>query len=270
MEGKTVRLRRLFGNGRSVIVPMDHSVYFGPIPGLIDPKELIRDVASTEADGILLSLPTMLRSAADLGRLGTVARLDGTHSRLGQNLHKTGCFASVEQAVAAGADCCVLNIFVGAPNEEEHLRKLGDTAEACARWGLPLMGEMIPITLLENHYGRTKEKPSPEKMAEDVATASRIGAEMGADVIKTNWTGTAESFRYVVETATVPVVVAGGPGGDDVPSLLRMVQECVDSGAAGVIIGRNLWQRPNRVDVLKAICRMVHQGASQSDVWSGS
>lgn len=267
MQGKKVRLRRLFGHGKSVIVPMDHSVFFGPIPGLNDPGALIRDVASTPADGVLLSLATMQRAAEDLGALGTIARLDGTHSRLGQNLHKTERFASVEQAVAAGADACVLNIFVGAHNEEDHLRKLGQTAEACERWGLPLVGEMIPICLLEAHYGRTKEKPSAEKMAEDVATASRIGAEMGADVIKTNWTGSSETFKFVVETATVPVYVAGGPGGDDVPSLLQMVQECVDSGAAGVIIGRNLWQRPNRVEVLKAICRMVHEGASPSQVW---
>lgn len=265
MKGKQLRLRRLFGRGRTVIVPMDHPVYFGPIPGVEDPVALVRDVASTPADGILLTPATLGRVADVAGSLAAVARLDGTHSRIGSRPTVTERFASVEMALAAGADACVLNIYVGAENERDLLLKLGETAEACERWGLPLVGEMIPAEALAGHYGMKGDRLSEEELADQVALASRIGAEMGADLIKTSYTGSAESFRRVVEGATVPVVVAGGPRDGTTAGFLRMVEECMAAGAAGICAGRNVWQRDDRVAILKAICRIAHDGLSAED-----
>lgn len=265
MRGKEIRLRRLFGRGRTVIVPMDHPVYFGPLPGVANPRRLVEDAASTPADAVLLTLATMERVAPVLGSLGTIARIDGTHTRLGSHLSEVDRFASVELAVASGADACVLNIYVGADNERELLRKLGTTAEACERWGLPLIGEMIPIGALQAHYSPDAKRLTEEELTDQVALASRVGAEMGADIIKTNYTGSVESFRKVVEGATVPVVVAGGPCGDSEEGLLRMVEDCLAAGAAGVCIGRNVWQRSSRVELLRAICRIVHDGVPAAE-----
>ncbi len=261
MKGKQIRLQRLFGRKKTVVVPMDHPVYFGPLPGIEDPRRLVRDVAATPADGVLLTLATLERVAGELGRLGTIARLDGTHTRLGSHLIEIDQVSSVEHAVACGADAGVLNVYVGAENERDLLRKLGTTAEACDRWGLPLIGEMIPIGALGTHYG-AKEKISEEVLADQTALAARVGAELGADLIKTNYTGSAESFRRVIEGASVPVIVAGGPSGKSVTDLLRMVEACVTAGAAGICIGRNVWGRPNRGEILKALCRIVHDGAT--------
>ena len=261
MNGKQVRLRRLFGRGRSVIVPLDHPVYFGPLAGVEDPAALVADVAATPADAVLLTPATLGRVADHLGALGTVARLDGTHTALGAAATATERFASVELALMAGADACVLNIYVGADNERDLLLKLGTTAEACARWGLPLIGEMIPAGALAAHYGMPGGRLTEDQLTEQVALAARVDAEMGADLIKTTYTGSRDSFRHVVETATVPVLVAGGPCGDNVDDLLRMVEDCVAAGAAGVAIGRNVWQRSNRRQVLDAVCRIVHASA---------
>ncbi|MHB1001618.1 MAG: class I fructose-bisphosphate aldolase [Armatimonadota bacterium] len=268
MNGKQLRLRRLFSNGRSVIVPMDHPVFFGPIDGLINPKELVTDAANSPANGVLLTLATMNRVVDCIGNLGTIARIDGTVSRYGSHLSETDRISSVEYAVASGADACVLNVYVGVDNERDLLRKLGETAEACDRWGLPLVGEMIPYGALAGHYNAGAEKPGEDELAEQVATATRIGAEMGADIIKTNYTGSRGSFRMVVESATVPVLVAGGPCGDSVEGLLQMVEDCMAAGAAGVCIGRNIWQRDNRKSLLNAVCRIVHNGISASDAAS--
>jgi len=262
VNGKLLRLNRLFKNGRSVIVPMDHPLYFGPLQGIVDPGALITDVAGTSANGLLLSLATLSRNATKVGTLGTIARIDGTHTRLGSHLSEIDRVHSVEYAVASGADAAVLNIFVGAENERELLLKLGETAEQCDRWGLPLVGEMIPIGALQGHYNPNAPKLSLEELTDQIALAARVGAELGADVIKTSYTGTPESFRKVVKGATVPVLVAGGPCADSVKGLLTMAEECMEAGAAGVCFGRNVWQRANRRDVIEALCRIVHKGES--------
>jgi len=265
MKGKELRLRRLFSKGKGVFLPMDHPVYFGPMPGIEDPVTLVRDTASTPADGVLLTLATLNKVVDVIGNLGTIARIDGTHTRLGSNLVKIHQIHSVEMALAAGADACILNIYVGAENEHDLLQKLGKVSEDCERWGLPLIGEMIPMQALAGHYGPTDKKMSEDEMADQVATAARVGAEIGADIIKCNYTGSPESFKRVIQGATVPVIVAGGPGGDSVPGLLKIVEECMTAGAAGIIFGRNVWKRPNRVEVLNAICAIVHDGKSAQE-----
>ncbi len=266
MNGKQLRTRRLFSRGRTVILPMDHPVFFGPLPGIENPAKLVRDVAATPADGVLLTIATLNRVSECMGSLCAIARIDGTHTRLGSHLEEIDQFSSVEYAVASGADACVLNIYVGADNERELLRKLGTTAESCERWGIPLIGEMIPIGALAAHYDPDSSKLSESALADQVALAARVGAELGADIIKTSYTGSPDSFRRVVEGASVPVVVAGGPCGDSVAELLRMVEDCVRAGAAGICIGRNVWQRDNREQVLRALCSIVHEGASAEDV----
>jgi DhnA family fructose-bisphosphate aldolase class Ia len=260
MRGKEIRLRRLLKNGKAVIVPMDHPVYFGPIKGIEDPTALVKDVAQTPAQGLLLTLATLARVSNVMGNLGSIARIDGTHTALGKHLTDLARISSVEYAVACGADACALNIYIGADNEKELMLKLGETAEDCERWGLPLVGEMIPSGTLAGHYNQQSKKLSESEITEQIALASRVGAEVGADIIKTNYTGSQESFRHVVQTATVPILVAGGPCGDSVADLLVMVENCMLAGAIGVCIGRNVWQRPNRKEVLAAICRIVHEG----------
>jgi DhnA family fructose-bisphosphate aldolase class Ia len=265
MRGKELRLRRFFGRGKAVILPMDHPVYFGPLPGIEDPKKLVSDVAQTPADGILLTLATMNRVVDVIGGLATIARIDGTHTRLGKHLIEVDRISSVEHAVASGADACVLNIYVGADNERDLLRKLGETAEACEKWGMPLVGEMIPMEALKGHYGPTDKKLSIDELTEQVALASRVGAEVGADIIKTNYTGSIETFRKVIEAASVPVIVAGGPSGDSVQSVLKMVEDCITAGAAGVCIGRKVWGDKNRVNIIKAISKIVHEGKTAAE-----
>jgi fructose-bisphosphate aldolase / 2-amino-3,7-dideoxy-D-threo-hept-6-ulosonate synthase len=268
MKGKELRIRRLFGHGRTVILPMDHPIYFGPLPGIADPVGLVKDVAATPADGVLLTLATLGRVTEQIGTLASIARLDATATALGGKMVEFDRVHSVELAVASGADACVLNIYVGAENERDLLHKLGTTAEECERWGLPLVGEMIPIGSLASHYNPDATKLSIDELTEQTALSARVGAELGADIIKTSYTGSRESFRQVVEAATVPVVVAGGPCGDSISGLLKMIEDCLGAGAAGVCIGRNVWSRNNRRSLLTAICKMVHDGSSAEAVIS--
>lgn len=265
MSAKQLRMRRLFPKGRCVILPMDHPSFFGPMAGVEDPVGLVRDAAESPADGLLLTLATLRRVAGVIGHLGVVARLDGTATRLGSHLTRFQRFSSVEAALAAGADACVLNVYVGVENEDDLLRKLGETAEQCERWGMPLFAEMIPAAALAGHFGPSAKPPSEAELTEQVALAARVGAEHGADAIKTVYTGSAESFRQVTAAATVPVVIAGGPCADTPSGLLEMTEAGLEAGAMGVIYGRNVWQRPNRKEILRALCAVVHEGTSAEE-----
>jgi DhnA family fructose-bisphosphate aldolase class Ia len=259
---KRLRLRRLLPHGRGVIVPMDHPLYFGPVGGLEDPAGVVRKAAAGGADAVLIS-PGALEAAADaLGDMAVVLRLDTTCTRLGDRPERMGLICSVEDAVRLGAEAVVVNVYVGAPNEDELLGKLADVACACREWGVVLVGEMIPAGLLMSHFGKSSAELAPAEAAEQIAVASRVGAEIGADLIKTRYSGTPESFRTVVETATRPILMAGGPKAGDDAGFLRDARGAMDAGAAGICAGRNLWGREDMEAMTRAVCAIVHDGAS--------
>lgn len=263
--GKKLRMRRIFRQGRTVIVPLDHPLFFGPIGGLENPIELVRKVASGGADGVLLTPGTLDLVADVLGDLAVVLRIDGTQTRLGRHLERTDLISSVREAARMGVEAVVLNIYVGSDNEDALLGKLGRVAADCREHGIVLVGEMIPEPVLQSHYGTGAGELTNEQRAELIALASRVGAEIGADIIKTAWSGSAESFERVTRTATRPVLVAGGPKTGDDESQLRLIGEALQAGAAGVCVGRNVWQRENLGGMLAAIRAMVHEDATVAE-----
>lgn len=259
--GKKLRMRRIFRHGRAVVVPMDHGLVFGPVPSLEEPASLVRRMAAAGADAILVS-PGLLEHVADeVGDMAVMLRLDGTVSRLGKHLERTELISTVEDAARLGVEAVALNVYVGTENEDVLLRKLGAVAASCREHGMVLVGEMIPQSMLNAHYGREEVTGTPEERADHIATASRIGSEIGADIIKTNWSGSGASFKYVTTHAARPVLMAGGVKSDDPDVFLQGVREALDAGAAGVCAGRNVWERENMDAMLRAIAAMAHDDA---------
>jgi fructose-bisphosphate aldolase / 2-amino-3,7-dideoxy-D-threo-hept-6-ulosonate synthase len=260
ISGKVLRLRRFFRHKRAVIIPMDHPMYGGPVPGLEDPFKVIRMIAGTEADGVLVSPWLMARAPDCLGQLAFAARLDGGNSKLGQRVDQACNVATVEQVLRYGAEMVAINIFVGGENEPDMFVKLGETAAQCESWGVPLLAEMIPASELEHHYGRQESRP--ENLSDPVSVVSRMGAEYGGDLIKTIYSGKQQEFAQMVQTTTVPILVAGGPKTGSDFEFLAMVKACVEAGAAGVTMGRNVWQRTRVEGMIAALCAIVHDDAS--------
>lgn len=263
ISGKILRLRRFFRHKRSVIIPMDHPMYSGPTPGLEDPLKLIRTIANTEADGILASPWVISRYADSMGQLAAVARLDGGNSSLGQRVDQACNIATVEQMLRFGAEMVAINVFVGGENEPDMFTKLGETAAACEAWGLPLLAEMIPATELEHHYGRQQTREA--NLSDRIAVVARMGAEYGGDVIKTVYSGNPEEFARLVSTTTVPILALGGPKTGSDGEFLSMVKDSICAGGAGIIMGRNVWQRPRVEGMIAALCAIVHEDASVED-----
>jgi fructose-bisphosphate aldolase/2-amino-3,7-dideoxy-D-threo-hept-6-ulosonate synthase len=93
-----------------------------------------------------------------------------------------------------------------------------------------------------------------------VKLAARVGAELGADIVKTNYTGEVDTFKEVTAGCPVPVVVAGGPKMDTERELLQMVRDSIDAGGRGVAIGRNIFQAKDPTGLVRKIARVVHEG----------
>jgi fructose-bisphosphate aldolase/2-amino-3,7-dideoxy-D-threo-hept-6-ulosonate synthase len=245
--GKERRLKRIFrDDGKTVIVPMDHSVTTGPIKGLIDMQRTVDSLKCGYVDAIVLHKG--VAKYIDSRGLALIIHLSGSTVR-GPDPNWKVQVSSVEEALLLGADAVSVHINLGAEREHYMLRKLGRIADLCDRWQIPLLAMMYP----------RGPKIASEYDVEVVAHAARLGAELGADVVKTVYTGDRESFRRVVEACPVPVVLAGGPKTPDVSSFLKMVYEAIDAGAKGVSIGRNVFQAEPPEAMAYALYSIVHE-----------
>jgi fructose-bisphosphate aldolase/2-amino-3,7-dideoxy-D-threo-hept-6-ulosonate synthase len=156
-----------------------------------------------------------------------------------------------------GADAVSVHINVGSETESDQLKILGCTAERCAFWGIPLIAMMYP------RGAAIKNQHDPEV----VAHAARAGAELGADVVKTNYTGNPDTFKDVVKGCPVPIIIAGGPKMGSDAELLQMIEEAISAGARGAAIGRNVFQHESPTNITRAISRIVHEGWTASDAF---
>jgi fructose-bisphosphate aldolase/2-amino-3,7-dideoxy-D-threo-hept-6-ulosonate synthase len=259
MNGKALRFRRFTRRGGTVVVPLDHGLFSEPAPAMADLRKLVKVIAQTEADGVLITPGLLEYVQPVIGDLNVVLRIDGTHTRLGKHLERTDLITSVEQAVSLGADMVVTNVFVGTDNENVLLAKLGGLATDCRRFGMPLMAEMLPITLLEYHYGKSDKTATMDQINKDVCLAARLGAEIGADCIKSQYPGDKKGFEWVTSCTPVPYWIAGGPKGKTSDKeFLDMISEAVSAGAKGVVIGRNVWQRDNVKEMIEDLCSILH------------
>lgn len=244
--GKQIRLNRIFaGDGRSVVVAMDHGLPgVTPLAALRQPRHLIERVARGGADAILTTPGIAAHFAAHIRYLGLIVRLDGAATMLGKG-GEMRLIASVEDALKLGADAVAVMGFCGTDNEANSLETLGRVAVECRRLGVPLLAEMLPLG-----YGA---KPTLTQLVQ----AARIGAEMGADIIKLPYVGPAEAFKEVTETCFAPVLVLGGSA-KTADSVLTQIQGALSAGAAGVAIGRNVWQQEDPAMMTRSIAQVVH------------
>jgi fructose-bisphosphate aldolase/2-amino-3,7-dideoxy-D-threo-hept-6-ulosonate synthase len=170
-------------------------------------------------------------------------------TRLGPDSDEKVPVADVFEAIKLGADAISIHINVGCKTEPEQLRHLGQTAKICEDWGMPLLAMMYP----------RGEKIDDEFDVEYVKHAARIGAELGADIIKTNYTGSIETFKEVIHGCLVPVVLAGGPKKEKVEDFLEMVYDAIQAGGAGVSTGRNVFQADDPTKMTQVLYGIVHE-----------
>lgn len=252
--GKKIRIKRIINriSGKTVIVPMDHGVSMGPIPGLEDIDKTVNMIIRGGANATIVhkGIVTSTNRSEDTD-IGLIVHLSASTSLTPEPNRKVWV-CDVEEALALGADAVSVHVNVGAGSESMMLEALGRTAKECNRWGMPLLAMMYP---------RGK---GVEVNVDTIKLAARVGAELGADIIKCPYTGSAESFEEVVRGCPVPVVIAGGSKLSD-EETLSMIEGAMKAGAAGLSMGRNAFQHENPERFVNVACQMVHNGLSAMD-----
>lgn len=254
MIGKIIRLERIMERerGTTVIVPMDHGVTVGPIEGLTRLKGTVDKVASGGANAVLMHKGMVAVGHRRGGRdIGLIIHLSaGTSLAPDPNCKMLVC--TVEEAIKLGADAVSIHVNIGAQDEKGMLKDFGRVSQSCLEWGMPLLAMVYPRgPKIKNQYD-----------VGVVKHAARLGAELGADLVKVPYTGDPESFAQVTQGSPIPVLIAGGEKMDTDEDVLRMVKGAMDAGGAGVSIGRNVFQHPDPERMVKAISLIVHEKAT--------
>jgi fructose-bisphosphate aldolase, class I len=254
MIGKSIRLERIMNRvtGKAVIVPMDHGVSSGPIQGIIDIRDAMHQVAHGGASAVVVHKGLVARGHGQSGPdMGLIVHLSGSTSlALDPNAKTLVC--SVEEAIKMGADAVSVHVNIGNGYDNEMLTDLGRMARSAGEWGMPLLAMIYP----------RGENVKDEYDVQAVKHAARLGAELGADMVKVSYTGSVRSFREVVNGCHVPVIIAGGPKMGSDRDILTMVRGAMDAGAAGTSIGRNVFQHENPSRIVSALSAIVHGDAS--------
>jgi len=255
--GHDIRLGKLFAEGQNaVIVAVDHGEFFGPTPGIIDLPTAIHNAA--EADGILLSPGMMAHCREVFARRGAplaIIRLNWSTVYCGQWAYQqayTAKAVSPQEALALGADIGLASLTLTMKDEQRDRDNVAVFAELAAQKraaGVPLIGEFYPVA---------PEKLSPEALHQQVYYACRILCELGADAIKTFYTG--ERFGDVTASVPVPILALGAEKTPEEIDALRLAHEAVTRGARGVVFGRNVIQAADPAKFLEALKRVVKEG----------
>ena len=252
--GKQVRLERILNRttGRTIIVPMDHGVTMGLVDGLIDMREAVNDMAKAGADAVLMHKGLVRCSYRSAGKdIGLIIHLSASTALSPHGNTKT-LVGTVEEALKHGADGVSIHVNLGDPNERDMLADFGAVAEACDNWHMPL------LAMVYARGPQIKNSYDPK----NIAHCARVGVELGADIIKVSYTGDMESFAEVVAGCCVPVVIAGGERMDSDRQVLQMVYDSLKAGGSGISMGRNVFQHPRRVELVRALRAIVHNNAT--------
>jgi class I fructose-bisphosphate aldolase len=258
--GKKVRLSRILKNGRAVIFAFDHGFEHGPkdFPKeMVDPREVVRCAVDAAFDAIMLN-KGIAEATWDLwaGKVPLILKVTGKTSLQPPEMQLLQYHIGyVRDAIALGADGVAGTVYWGAPQE-------GEMAGAYAA----LVGESdavgLPTMILAYPRGPAISSQSDPEI---IRYATRASAELGADLIKTHYTGSTESFREVVRVSPVPVLMSGGVKEERPLEFLRIAGSVMDAGAAGVVVGRNVFQSSDPVGLGRALRSIVHEGATPEE-----
>jgi len=251
MESRTkqMRMMRLFSraSGRMFMVPLDHAVTTGPISDLAGMAALNRTIAAGGADAVVLHKGRVrFFDPACFLRMSLVIHMSASTVHA-EDVNAKTLVASVEECIRLGADAVSVHVNMGSNTEARQLADLASTAEACSRWNLPLVAMVYP------RGPRIADPCAPEL----VAHAVNLAAELGADIVKTVYTGSEETMGQVVRRCPIPILVAGGERKSSIESVVQFTRAAIRSGVSGVAMGRNVFESGQPDEVVKAVSEAI-------------
>ena len=253
--GKEIRLSRLFDrkSGKVIIITMDHAIAHGVLPGIRNIHDIIEKIVAGRPSAMTVHKGLAAKYYKLLIESDTrlICKLSGFSPF---NPSYDTQFTEVKEAIKLGADAVAYGASTGDTRQDEMLKTIGHLAKECDEYGMPLTVHIYP-------KGNLLKKEDYYKV-ENIMYAARAAAELGADIVKTWYTGSPETFQQVVEACPVPVVIAGGPHAESITQFLTMVRGAIDGGASGVAIGRNVWGSKDPTIMVRALRMIVHENKS--------
>ncbi|RQR61969.1 fructose-bisphosphate aldolase [Burkholderia sp. Bp9125] len=249
VSGKALRLRRVVhaASGKCLMVPLDHSLADGPIANPQQLREIVGDVAAHGGDAIVVHKGRARFLSPDvLNDLALVVHLNGS-TRYADDANAKTLFASVEDALACGADAVSVHVNLGSKTETQQLLDLSRIAAECARWSMPLLAMIYP------RGPGLGDRPQ----AELIQHAANVAADLGADIVKLPYSGDPASMADIIAGSSLPVLVAGGaklPEDEFVAFTTRVMK----AGAMGIAAGRNVFTAPKVAPLIRRLSDAVH------------
>lgn len=266
--GKERRLNRIFNqkSGNIIIAPLDDSLLTGPVMGLQNLEDKINKIIEGKPNAILAFRGQFIHYSKQFLNTGGILNISASTTR--SNYSRKVIVGDVNEAIELGLDAIAVHVNLTSQFEHEMIRDLGQIAKECNRLGIPLVAIMYPRKETNKindgfSYEYYDIKESDNKRYTDlVCHCTRIAVELGADIIKTQYTGNIESFKKVVQAAqNIPIVCAGGPP-IDVLDVLKNAFDIINTGGKGLSFARNIFTRKNPIGLLKALNEIVHNNSS--------
>jgi class I fructose-bisphosphate aldolase len=253
MKDKNSHLGRIVKNGRVLILAMDQGMEHGPVDfneRNINP-EYVCDVAARGGFTGFAIQKGVAKHYKECysGKVPLVLKLNGRTNIVPKDEIYSSPVASVKEAAALGADAIGYTLYVGSPREADMFRDFGKIAEEADDYGLPCVVWAYP---------RGKHVKD-EKSVESVSYAARVALELGADIVKVNYTGSVDGFSKVVAAAGRCKVISAGGSKQSDADFLAKVKEVIAAGGAGMAVGRNVWQHENPMKITEEIKKIVYK-----------
>lgn len=250
--GKKNRMSRIIRpeTGRTVMLAVDHGYFLGPTTGLEDVGRTVSPLLA-HADTLMLTRGILRNSIPTTSDVPIVLRVSGGTSIVGASLANEEITTSIRDAIRLNVAGVALSIFVGSEYERQTLSNLAHLIDEAGEYGIPVLA----VTAVGKDMARD---------ARYLGLCCRIAAELGADIVKTYY---CEDFENIVASCPVPIVIAGGKKVAE-REALKLAHDAVARGAAGVDMGRNIFQSDAPEAMIQAVRAVVHKGAGAEEAFS--
>lgn len=251
MTGYKRRLGRFFDpvNGKTMILPLDHGGSEGLVSGLGDMGGLLASLGGTAVRAVVLhkGMAQAYSDRLDVD-LNLIVHLSAG-TKHGLPSYSKALVCSVQEALRLGADAVSVHVNIGNDLEDRMLADLGMVVDEAHQWGVPV------IAMVYARGGQIIKEHDPSLVAHCI----RLGAELGADMVKVPFSNEQKVFSQAVASCPVPVVVAGGARHADFEDLILMVKNSMQCGIKGVSIGRNVFQHPFPLEAMERLWETVSE-----------
>lgn len=240
--GMKDRLSRIFrpDTGKTVMLAFDHGYMMGATAGL-ERMDLSIEPLAPYADALMATRGALRSCIQPVHNKPVILRASAGSTVLKDDMSHEVTAVDIDDAVRINASCLAIQVFIGANGECQSLNNLLKTIDSGARLGIPTLG----VTAVGKEMARTTRY---------FMLATRVLAELGSHIVKTYY---CDDFEKVVAACPVPIVVAGGKKVTELEAL-ELAYKSIQSGAAGVDMGRNVFQSDSPVGMIKAINGVVH------------